>query len=261
DSLTGLPNRELFLDRLGVAVMRTKSEPQVRPTVFFIDIDRFKTVNASLGLIVGDSLLLTVARRLMRHVGPQDTLARVGGDQFAMLLLAQQDPRELALIAERVRRALRSPIKIAGEEISLTTSTGIAVMSGGEDNAHDLLNEAEIAMYRAKRSGADRVEMFLPEMRKEGDDRVILESDLRRALERSQIRILYQPIISLSTEELAGFEALARWEHPKLGLLSAADFVPIAESSDLIVKLGSYVLMHAAQEAAKWQKELPRGEN
>src|SRR5690606_7382069 len=116
-------------------------------------------------------------------------------------------------------------------------------------------------MYRAKRSGADRVEMFLPEMRKEGDDRVILESDLRRALERSQIRILYQPIISLSTEELAGFEALARWEHPKLGLLSAADFVPIAESSDLIVKLGSYVLMHAAQEAAKWQKELPRGEN
>ena len=261
DSLTGLPNRELFLDRLGVAVMRAKTEPQVRPTIFFIDIDRFKSVNASLGLIVGDSLLLTVARRLMRHIGPQDTLARVGGDQFAMLLVSQQDPRELALIAERIRRALRSPIKIAGKEISLTTSTGIAVMNGSEDDAHDLLKEAEIAMYRAKRSGADRVEMFMPEMRKEVDDRAVMESDLRRALERSQIRILYQPIIYLPTEELAGFEALARWEHPKLGLLSAADFVPIAESSDLIVKLGSYVLMQSAQEAAKWQKELPRGDN
>src|SRR5690606_493153 len=109
DSLTGLPNRQPLLDRLGVAVMRAQSAPQVRPTVFFIDIDRFKAVNASLGMVVGDSLLLTVARRLMRHVGPQDTLARVGGDQFAMLLMSQQDPRELALIAERVRRALRSP--------------------------------------------------------------------------------------------------------------------------------------------------------
>src|SRR5690606_19203155 len=167
DTPSSRPPRELLLDRLGVAVMRAKTEPPSRPTVFFIDIDRFKNVNASLGLIVGDSLLLTVARRLMRHIGPQDTLARVGGDQFAILLVAQHEPRELAMIAERIRRALRSPIKISGKEISLTTSTGIAVMTGSEDNAQDLLKEAEIAMYRAKRSGADRVEMFLPEMRKE----------------------------------------------------------------------------------------------
>lgn len=260
DSLTGLPNRELFLDRLGVAVMRAKTEPQIRPTVFFIDIDRFKNVNASLGLIVGDSLLLTVARRLMRHIGPQDTLARVGGDQFAILLVAQHEPRELAMIAERIRRALRSPIKISGKEISLTTSTGIAVMTGSEDNAQDLLKEAEIAMYRAKRSGADRVEMFLPEMRKETGDHTILEDDLRRALERNQIRLVYQPIIYLPTEELAGFEAQVRWDHPKLGRLGAADFVQVAENSDLIVQLGSYILTHAAQEAAKWQKELPRGD-
>ena len=261
DSLTGLPNRALFLDRLGVAVMRAKTEQQVRPTVYFIDIDKFKNVNASLGLIVGDSILLTVARRLMRHLGPQDTLARVGGDQFALLLVAEQDPRELALLAERVWRSLRSPVKIAGKEISLTTSTGIAVMDGGEASPHDLLKEAEIAMYRAKRGGADRVEIFRPEMRKETDERITMESDLRRALERNQIRILYQPIIYLPTEELAGFEALVRWEHPKLGLLSPIDFVPFAEQSDLIVKLGSHVLIRAAQEAAKWQKELPRGDN
>lgn len=261
DSLTGLPNRELFLDRVGVAVMRAKAEQQVRPTVFFIDIDKFKNVNASLGLIVGDSLLLTVARRLMRHLGPQDTLARVGGDQFAMLLVAELDRRELTLLAERVRRSLRSPIKIAGKEVSLTTSTGIAVMTGSEAGAEDLVREAEIAMYRAKRGGPDRVEIFAPEMRNEADDRLTLEADLRRALERNQIRILYQPIIYLPTEELAGFEALVRWEHPKLGLLGPADFVPVAEQSDLIVKLGSHVLVGAAQEAAKWQKELPRGDN
>ncbi|HEX7075353.1 MAG TPA: EAL domain-containing protein [Hyphomicrobiaceae bacterium] len=259
-SLTGLPNKALFLDRLGVAIMRAKVEQQLRPTVFFIDIDRFKNVNASLGLIVGDSILLTVARRLMRHVGPQDTLARVGGDQFAMLLVSHHEPRELALLAERVRRSLRSPIKIAGQEISLTTSTGIAVMDGDLD-AEELLKQAEIAMYRAKRSGADRIEMFMPDKRREPDDRVVLEGDLRRALERNQIHIEYQPIIYLPTEELAGFEALVRWDHPKLGRLSPAEFVPIAEKSDLIVKLGSYVLTRAAEEAAKWQKELPRGDN
>ena len=261
DSLTGLPNRELFLDRLGVAVARSKVEQHVRPAVIFIDIDKFKSVNSSLGLIVGDSLLLTIARRLTRHLSPQDTLARVSGDQFAILLIASQDGRELAMLAERVRRSLRSPIKIAGKEIVLTASTGIAMYDGALENPHDLLKEAEIAMYRAKRGGADRVEVFQPEMRNQADDRVTIESDLRRAIERRQLRIMYQPIIYLPTEELAGFEALVRWEHPKLGLLNPAEFVPVAEESDLIVKLGSYVLTRSAQEAARWHKELPRGDN
>ncbi len=261
DNLTGLPNRELFLDRLTVAVARSKTEQNVRPAVLFIDIDKFKSVNSSLGLIVGDSLLLTVARRLTRHLSPQDTLARVAGDQFAILLLAQQEPRELAMLAERVRRALRSPIKIAGKEIVLTASTGIAMYDGAEESPHDLLKEAEIAMYRAKRGGADRVEIFRSELRNQPDERVTIESELRRAIERRQLRILYQPIIYLPTEELAGFEALVRWEHPKLGLLNPDEFVPVAEESDLIVKLGSYVLNRSAQEAARWHKELPRGDN
>jgi diguanylate cyclase (GGDEF)-like protein/PAS domain S-box-containing protein len=261
DSLTGLPNRELMLDRLGVAVMRAKQKDLVRPSIFFIDIDKFKSVNVSFGLVVGDSLLLTVARRLQTHLGPQDTLARVGGDQFAVLLLSEQSPQELASMAERLRRSLRAPIKIAGQEIVLTGSLGIAVYDGSEPGHLDLYKEAEIAMYRAKRGGADRIEIFRPEMRGDRDDRVALESDLRKALAKNQIRVLYQPIIYLPTEELAGFEALVRWEHPKHGLMNPVDFVPIAEESDLIVKLGSHVLLRAAHEAARWQRELPRDED
>ncbi len=261
DSLTGLPNRALFLDRLGTAVARAKSESQIHPTLVFIDLDKFKSVNSSFGLIVGDSLLLTVARRLSRHLTPLDTLARVGGDQFALLLLTEQDPRELAMLAERVRRSLRSPIKIAGQDIVLTASIGIAAFGSHDMNAEDLLKDAEMAMYRAKRSGSDRIEIFRPEMRADRDDRVTIESDLRTAIEKKQLRVVYQPIISLPTEELAGFEALVRWDHPKHGLLNPAEFVPVAEESDLIVKLGSYVLSMAAGEAARWQKELPRAEN
>jgi diguanylate cyclase (GGDEF)-like protein/PAS domain S-box-containing protein len=261
DSLTGLPNRELLLDRLGVAVMRARAKEGPRPCILFIDIDKFKSVNVSFGLVVGDSLLLTVARRLQSHLGHQDTLARVGGDQFAILIAAEQGPQDLASLAERVRRSLRAPIKIAGQEIVLTGSLGIAVYDGGEVGHLDLYKEAEIAMYRAKRSGADRIEIFRPEMRADRDDRVALESDLRKALAKNQIRVLYQPIIYLPTEELAGFEALVRWEHPKRGLMNPVDFVPLAEESDLIVRLGSHVLLRAAHEAARWQRELPREEH
>ncbi len=260
DSLTGLPNRELVLDRLGVAASRAKSENGVRPSVVFIDIDKFKSVNVSFGLVVGDSLLLTVARRLQSHLAPHDTLARVGGDQFAILLVTEQSPQDLAGLAERVRRSLRAPIKIAGQEIVLTGSIGIAVYDGETPSHLDLYKEAEIAMYRAKRGGADRIEIFRPEMRADRDDRVALESDLRKALAKNQIKVLYQPIIYLPTEELAGFEALVRWEHPKRGLMSPDDFIPIAEQSDLIVRLGSHVLLRAAHEAARWQRELPREE-
>ena len=250
DSLTGLPNRELFLDRLAVAAKRAALEPLVRPALLFIDIDRFKSVNSSFGLVVGDSLLLTVARRLARNIGPQDTLGRVGGDQFALLLLSQSDPRELALLAEQVRRSLRAPIHLAGQEIVLTASIGISLYDGPDEDPAELLREAEIAMYRAKRSGADRIEIFNAEMRSDKDGRLALESDLRRAIEKKQIRLVYQPIFYLPTETLAGFEALMRWEHPRLGTLNPTHFIPVAEESDLIVKLGSYVLARAVHEAS-----------
>ncbi|HXF55523.1 MAG TPA: EAL domain-containing protein, partial [Hyphomicrobiaceae bacterium] len=259
DSLTGLPNRELFLDRLGVAVGRAKTEPQVRPTVMLIDIDRFKGVNASMGLIAGDSVLLTVARRLAHRLGPQDTLARLSGDQFAAMLMPEHDARELARLAEGIRSSLRAPVRISGREIVLTASIGIAVFNG-QASADELLKEAEIAMYRAKRGGSDRIEIFKPEHRQEVDERVTIENELAKAIETGQLRVLYQPIIYLPTEELAGFEALVRWQHPRLGMLNPTSFVPVAEESDLIVRLGSYVLNRAVEDAAPWHKELPRAD-
>ncbi len=258
DSLTGLPNQALFLDRLANTLLRAKSEAQLRPTVFFIDIDRFKNVNKALGLVVADSLLLTVARRLQRHLGPHDTIARIGGDQFAILLPAEQSARDIAALAERIRRSLRSPIKIADQEIVLTGSIGIAVHDRDERSPNDLMKEAEIAMYRAKRHGTDRIELFRPEMRGDHDDRLKTEDELRKALEKNQIKIFYQPVFYLPTEELAGFEAVLRWQHPKFGLISPESIAPAREDSDLAIKLGTFTLMRAAQEAARWQTELPR---
>jgi diguanylate cyclase (GGDEF)-like protein/PAS domain S-box-containing protein len=258
DSLTGLPNRDLFLDRLATAAKRATLEPLVRPSLLFIEIDRFKQANVAFGMVAGDSLLLTIARRLARNLGPQDTLARIGHDQFALLLLSQTDPRELAMLAEHVRRSVRSPIAIGGQEIVLTASVGISIYDGPDENPAELLHEAEIAMYRAKRSGSDRVEIFNAEMRADPDGRVALEGELRAAIERKQLRVIYHPIFYLPTETLAGFEAELRWEHPRLGTLNPANFVPVAEESDLIAKLGSYLLTRAARDAQRWQRELPR---
>lgn len=258
DSLTGLPNRELFLDRLSGAVMRSAEGNGNRPTVLFIDIDRFKNVNKSLGLVVGDSMLLTIARRLSRNLNPQDTIARIGGDQFAVLIVSDSDPQHIALISERIRRSLRSPMRISGKEIILTASIGIAVYDGQQESHQDLLKEAEIAMFRAKRAGADRVDIFKASMRSSEEGRLPLESELRRAIERKQIKVLYQPITDLKANTLAGFEALVRWDHPKRGLLVPDDFIPIAEETGLISELGSFVLDQAVRQAARWQKALPR---
>ncbi|MDO9382519.1 MAG: EAL domain-containing protein [Hyphomicrobiaceae bacterium] len=258
DSLTGLPNRALLVDRIKTAAMRAKTDRSIRPTLFFIDIDKFKSVNTSFGLVVGDSLLLTVARRLQRHLTPQDTLARVGGDQFAILSLLDQDAQELASLAERVRRSLRSPVKMAGQDIVLTGSVGVAVFNGSDEADQDLLKDAEVAMYRAKRGGADRIEIFKPEMRSDREERLAIEAELRKAVEKNQLKFLYQPIYYLPTEELAGFETIVRWEHPKEGLINPAAIVPVDAESDLVTKLGSHVLMRAARDAAAWNKELAR---
>lgn len=260
DSLTGQPNRELFIDRLAMAITRGRSEPGLKPTVLLLDLDKFKSVNSAFGLVVGDSLLLTVARRLQRTLNTSDTLARIGGDQFAILIPAQHDPRELAMLAERLRRSLRSPIKIANQEIILTGSIGIATADENQTDARELLREAETAMYRAKRAGTDRIEIFTPQMRGEKDERIAIESDLRKAIDQGRLTVLYQPIVALSNESLVGFEALVRWEHPRYGQLSPAEFIPVAEETDLVVKLGSYVLSRAIGEVAKWQGALPRAE-
>ena len=258
DSLSGLPNRELFLDRLATAGKRATLEPLVRPSLLFIDIDRFRAVSASVDLPAADSLLLTIARRLARNLGPQDTLARIGRDQFALLLLSHTDPRELAMLAEQVRRSVRSPIAIGGREIVLTASVGIATYNGPDENPAGLLQNAEIAMYRAKRAGSDRVEIYTPEMRSDPDGRVALEAELGAALEKKQLKVVYHPVFYLPTETLAGFKAELRWEHPRLGTLNPSHFVRVAEETDLIARLWSYVLTRAARDGQRWQRELPR---
>ena len=260
DSLTGLPNRELFFDRVDGALVRARTERSVNPTVFFIDLDDFRAVNTSVGLIVGDTILLTVSRRLARSLGAQDTLARIGGDQFALLVLGQHDARELARLADQLRLALRAPIRIANQEIVLTGSIGIAVFDRTQPDARTLLRDAEVAMSRAKSAGPDRLEIFRSDMRAEKDARDGLEADLRRAIGGNQIKVLYQPIVTLSNEELIGFEALVRWEHPTLGTKWPVDFEPIAEQSDVMVQLGAWVLGRAVADLARWQKELPRPE-
>ena len=258
DSLTGLPNRELFLDRLQGAITRAAEGQSHRPTIIFIDIDRFKKVNDNFGLVIGDSMLLTLGRRLGRHLNPQDTLARLGGDQFAILLISDSDPHLVATLAERVKRALRTPMKINAKEIILTASIGIVVHDGGQSTAQDVLRDGEMAMLRAKRGGADRIEIFNSAMRGEDVSRVPLVSELRMALERRQISVLFQPITRLASNQLAGFEALLRWDHPTRGRLSSDDFIPVAEESGLIVDLGNYLLGQALEAAANWHKVLPR---
>jgi diguanylate cyclase (GGDEF)-like protein/PAS domain S-box-containing protein len=253
DNLTGLPNRELFIDRLEAALGFARAEPQIRPSIVVIDLDRFKQVNDSVGMAVGDSILLTIARRLGRLLKPQDTLARLSGDQFALILLSEREPARIVAFAETIRRTLRAPIAFNDREIFLTASIGLALTENPGGRTEEVLKDAELAMYYAKRIGGDRIEIFKPAMRSRKTDRLTMESELRRAIEREEIKILYQPIVRLEDRAIAGFEALARWDHPKLGRLSPAEFITIAEEIGLIVDLGLFVLDHTARQLAQWQ--------
>ena len=254
DNLTGLPNRELFVDRLESVLALAKADEAIKPTVMLIDLDRFKQVNDSVGIAVGDSILLTLARRLGRLLKPQDTLARLSGDQFALILLSEKESERIIAFAETLRRALRAPITFNDREIFLTASMGIALSDGQPHRNEEVLKDAELAMYHAKRIGGDRIEVFKPSMRARKTDRLTLESELRRALEREEITILYQPIVRLEDRSVAGFEALARWDHPKMGRMSPADFIAIAEEIGLIVDLGLFVLERTARQLGTWQR-------
>jgi diguanylate cyclase (GGDEF)-like protein/PAS domain S-box-containing protein len=254
DNLTGLPNRELFIDRLEAVLAFAKADPAIRPTVVVVDIDRFKQVNDSVGIAVGDSILLTLARRLGRLLKPQDTLARLSGDQFALIVLSERDAERVVAFAETLRRALRAPITFNDREIFLTASMGVALSDGQAQGTEEVLKDAELAMYHAKRIGGDRLELFKPSMRARKTDRLTMESELRRALERDEITILYQPIVRLEDRSVAGFEALARWDHPKMGRTSPSEFIAIAEEIGLIVDLGMFVLERTARQLASWQR-------
>lgn len=257
DSLTGLPNRQLFQDRLEACLKMARVDDDIRPTVITIDIDRFKEVNESVGLSAGDSILLTLSRRLTRLLRPQDTLARLGGDEFAMLLLSERDHGAIVQIAEQIRRAINTPLTYAEREIFLTASIGITFHDAAAGlKREQVLKNAELAMVHAKRQSGDRIEVFRPAMRTERNDRLALESDLRRAIERKEMKVMFQPIVRLEDRTIAGFEALLRWDHPREGRIPPLDFIPIAEETGVIVELGAFVLERAARELAIWQNAL-----
>jgi diguanylate cyclase (GGDEF)-like protein len=219
-----------------------------------LDVDRFKQVNDSVGIAIGDSILLTLARRLARLLKPHDTLARLAGDQFGLILMSERDANRIIAFAETVCKAIRTPITLNEREIFLTASIGIALPEAQSNRADELIKDAELAMYVAKRARGDRFEVFKPAMRARKTDRLTLESELRHALEREEITILFQPIVRLEDRAIAGFEALARWDHPKMGRLSPSEFISIAEEIGLIGDLGRFALERTARQLGIWQR-------
>ncbi|HZH89264.1 MAG TPA: PAS domain S-box protein [Pyrinomonadaceae bacterium] len=259
DALTGLPNRNLFTDHLQMAVERAKRCPEFVFAVLFLDLDRFKNVNDSLGHTVGDHLLVALSRRLQHCLRPSDVVARLGGDEFAILLNdIGAEPREAVSLAERVQQELMQPFNLGGHEVFTTASIGIALSTTGYETPEAVLRDADTVMYRAKAQGKARHEVFDQNMHARVVALLRLENDLRRAVERDEFRLQYQPIVSLDTGRVSGFEALVRWQHPELGLIQPGDFISVAEETGVIVELGQWVLEEACRQMRLWQSISPR---
>ncbi|HEY7236024.1 MAG TPA: EAL domain-containing protein [Gemmatimonadaceae bacterium] len=255
DGLTGLPNRACFVERLRHAAERARRNPQDAFAVLFLDLDHFKVVNDSFGHLAGDELLAEVARRLGACLRSVDTLARLGGDEFALLLEEVREPSDAARVAERLQVALRNPMTIRDSEVFTSASIGIALSGRVEDAPQHLLRSADLAMYRAKEHGRGRFEVFDPAMHIAAMERLRLEMDLRRAIERDQLTLHYQPVFSLSTGGIVAVEALIRWQHPERGLIAPLDFIPIAERTGLIGDIGKWVISRACQQLQAWERD------
>jgi diguanylate cyclase (GGDEF)-like protein/PAS domain S-box-containing protein len=255
DSLTGLANRALFRDRVEHAVARSVRHPQPL-IVMFLDLDNFKTINDSLGHAAGDELLVMVAKRLRGCLRVTDTVARLGGDEFAILLEDAKHPEDSVAVAERITNELSMPCTLEGKEVFIGTSIGIASSIGG-DTAEELLRNADVAMYIAKSKGKACYELFQPHMHQVVLERLDLEADLRRAVERNEFELHFQPIVVLRNGRMNGVEALVRWNHPERGQMAPGAFIPLAEETSLIVPLGAWVLEEACGRATAWQQQFP----
>ncbi|HYT95128.1 MAG TPA: EAL domain-containing protein [Gemmataceae bacterium] len=262
DALTGLPNRVLLLDRVGRALERSKRDRDYQFAVLFLDLDRFKVVNDSLGHAVGDQLLIAIARRLEACLRSSDTvarctgnatLARLGGDEFTVLLEDIRDLSQAARVAERIEKELEVPFTLGRHQVYTSASIGITLGSAGYDRPEELLRDADTAMYSAKGQGKARYEVFDSAMRARALARLQLETELRRALEKREFQLNYQPIYALGSGRIIGFEALLRWQHPERGSVSPTEIIPVAEETGLILPLGLWVLREACQQMSAWQ--------
>jgi diguanylate cyclase (GGDEF)-like protein len=254
DSLTGLPNRSLFTEHLRLALGRAHQNEEYRFCVLFLDLDRFKNINDSLGHPCGNELLILVARRLETCIRQTDVVARFGGDEFAILLDSLEDPSDAIHVAEKVLQTLSAPFRLTSHEAITTATIGIALSSPNYKEAEDLIRDADTAMYRAKEAGKARYQIFNSAMHTRAVTLLRLETDLRRAIENDELCLYYQPIVSVSNGQLYGFEALVRWHHPERGVVLPTDFIALAEETGLILPLGLNVLREACRQLRVWQQ-------
>ncbi|MCG9891133.1 MAG: EAL domain-containing protein [Thermosynechococcaceae cyanobacterium MS004] len=257
DPMTGLPNRTLLMDRLDQSIKSLKRQEGHLCALLFLDLDRFKLINDSLGHLAGDQLLVQVSQCLRSCLREEDTVARLGGDEFVVLLNNIQSTEMAIATAKKISYSLNRPFQVGGHEIFTSASIGIAVGGSDYESSEDLLRDADTAMYIAKHSGENRYEIFGSGMRVKAIDQLLLETDLKRALDRQEFSLVYQPIIALKDQQLIGFEALLRWHHPERGVVSPADFIPLAEETGLIIPIGWWVLREACHQVHSWQLQYP----
>lgn len=257
DALTDLPNRALLTEHIKLSIERPREHDELLFAVLFLDLDRFKNINDSLGHIAGDQLLIATARTLETCLRPTDTVARLGGDEFAILLDGMENQDHAISVAERIQQALTRPFNLIGHEVYITASIGITLNNGNYTDPENVLRDADTAMYRAKEGGKARFELFDSTMHSHAVALLKLENDLRRAIERNEFEVYYQPIICLETDDLYGFEALIRWNHPERGLVSPDTFIPIAEETGLIVDIGKQVLYESCRQMREWHLSSP----
>lgn len=258
DNLTGLPNQQLFLDRLQNYVNLALAAKQVRPTVFVIDFDGFRDINHQFGMSVGDTFLLTIARRLGRLITPQDTLSRLSADRFAIVLTSQIEPAKIAAFAELLQKTVAAPILFSQREIKLSASIGLMTWTEGSSNAEDILSDAELAMVHAKKTGGNRIEPFRPNFRSLGLERNSMSNDIRYALQRNEIKVLYHPVLDLNDGQIVGFEAMLEWHHPRHGNLAAPDFIDAAESEHMVMALAQFAMTSVINDLSHIQERFPK---